>query len=329
MSFVKYLKKVAIAGFSYLPSELKIFIYRCMGAKIGKNVDIGLGAFIIPLENDFKKINIENNVIIEDGVRILSRNLFLGDGTQIKNNTKVSGQSDFTTGKHVYIDQECHFDLRRNITLGNDVVISGGCWFYTHMVFHSILDGAPFSFGPITVEERTYLGANVFVLPDITIGHDVIIGARSVVTKKIDPGTVFVGLPAKEIGKTSQRIRNLGPEEKNAIVKDILLDFMQVYHDKIIPVRPWDNTEMIFLFENHAILFLPKTDLFPDIEKRIKNFKKPGILISFGISEKNKIACDENAISWFDLESRTKSLKGDNSTRVLERFIKNYGINII
>jgi len=146
LSLIEYLKKVMLAGFSYLPSELKIFIYRCVGAKIGKNIELGFGSFILPFDFDFKKINIGNDVIIEDGVHILSKNVFLGNGTQIKNNTKISGQSDFNAGKNVYVDQECHFDLRRDISLGDEVVISGGCWFYTHMVFHSVLEGAPFDF---------------------------------------------------------------------------------------------------------------------------------------------------------------------------------------
>lgn len=300
-----------------------------MGAKIGKNVELGLGSIIIPFDYDFKKIHIENDVIIEDGVQIFSKNLFLGKETQIKNNTKISGQSDFTVGKRVYIDQECHFDLRRNITLGNDVIISGGCWFYTHMVFQSVLDGAPSKFGQITIEERTYLGANVFVLPDITIGHDAIIGARAVVTKNVNSDTVMVGNPAKEIAKTSQRTRKLTTEDKNIIVKDILLDFIHVYHEKITQVKPWDNIEMIFLFQNRAILFLPRIDLFLVIGEKMKKFKKPNILISFGIPEKIKIECDKNAIYWFDLESRTQSLKTNKYSRILERFFENYGINIL
>jgi len=328
LSLFKYIKKVALVSFSYLPSELKIFIYRCMGAKIGTNVEIGLGSYILPYDNDCKKIRIENDVIIEDGVHILSRNLYLGNGTQIKNNTKISGQSDFTSGKNVYIDQDCHFDVRRNISLGNEVVISGGCWFYTHMVFQSVLEGAPFKFGPVIVEERTYFGANGFVLPDITIGHDSIIGARSVVTKNVNTGTVMVGQPAKDIGKTSQRTRQLTPAEKNSIVKDILLDFIQVHREKITSVKPWDTVDMFFIFLNQTILFLPRADQFSVVDEKIKKFNNYGILISFEIPEIIKTDCEKNGIFWFDLASRTKSSKKNKNSLTLERFFKNYGISI-
>lgn len=320
---------VVLTAFSYLPSELKIFMYRGMGAKIGQNVELGFGSFIIPFDNDFKRIHIENNVIIENRVQISSKKLFLGEYTRIKNNTKVSGQSDFTAGKRVYIDQECHFDLRRNIILGNNVVISGGCWFYTHMVFHSVLDGAPSKFGQIIIEEKAYLGANVFVLPDITIGNDAIIGARSVVTKNVNSDTVMVGNPAKEIDKTSHRTRKLTPEDKKIIVKDILMDFSYLYPETITLVKPWDKIEMIFSFQNHAILFQPQIDNFLIIDEKLKKFKKPNILISFNIPKKIKIECDKNMVYWIDLESRTKSSKKNKNSKALERFFENYGINII
>lgn len=328
LSLIKYLNKVALAGFSYLPSELKIFIYRCLGSKIGKNVELGLGSFVVPLGYDFKKIHIGDDVTLGDGVHIFSNNFSLGTGTQIKDNTRISGHHDFTTGKNVYIDQECHFDLRRDISLGSNIGIGGGSWFYTHMVFHQVLDGAPYNFGPIIIEDGTYVGGNVFVLPGVTIGRDATIGARSVVTKNVNSDTIVVGQPAKGIAKTSERTRNLTPEEKNIIVKDILVDFMHVYQENIIPVKSWDNLEMIFLFRNRTVLFLPRPDLFSVIDEKMKKHKKPGILISFGIPEPVKAECEKNSISWFDLESRTRSATMDRHGRILERYFGNHGISI-
>ena len=74
-------------------------------------------------------------------------------------------------------------------------------WIYTHGVWHSILTGSPVKFGPIVIKDRVWIAANVFIMPDITIGEDAIVGARSVVTKNIKPDSVVAGNPAKEIGK--------------------------------------------------------------------------------------------------------------------------------
>lgn len=193
------------------------------------------------------------------------------------------------------------------------------------MVFHSVLEGAPSKLGQITVEERTYLGANAFVLPGITIGHDAIIGARAVITKNVNADTVMVGNPAKEIGKTSQRTSKLLTEDKKKIVKNILLDFIDVHHEKISHIKLWDNSEMTFFYQNQTIAFIPCSDTFTVVDKKKKN---PDILISFNIPEKVRAECDKNAIPWFDLDSGTKSSIMNTYSRSLERFFKNYGIVI-
>lgn len=45
------------------------------------------------------------------------------------------------------------------------------------------------------------IGANVTVLPGVTIGDNAVIGARAVVTKDIPDGAVAVRVPAKMIQK--------------------------------------------------------------------------------------------------------------------------------
>ncbi len=42
-----------------------------------------------------------------------------------------------------------------------------------------------------------WLGANVTVLPGVTIGDDAVVGAGSVVTKDVPARTVAVGSPAR------------------------------------------------------------------------------------------------------------------------------------
>jgi acetyltransferase-like isoleucine patch superfamily enzyme len=54
-------------------------------------------------------------------------------------------------------------------------------------------------FGRITVGSNVFLGAGVLVLPGVTIGDDVVVGARSVVSRDLPPGCVAVGSPASPI----------------------------------------------------------------------------------------------------------------------------------
>lgn len=88
------------------------------------------------------------------------------------------------------------------ITIGNNVRISFDVSFITH-------DGATYVFrkdepdiciyGPITINDNSFIGAKSIILPNVHIGKNVIIGAGSVVTKNIPDDEVWAGVPAKKI----------------------------------------------------------------------------------------------------------------------------------
>lgn len=85
------------------------------------------------------------------------------------------------------------------VTFGNNVFIGPNCGFYTA---HHPLDVATrnkgFEFAyPITVGNNVWIGGNVSVMPGVTIGDNVVIGAGSVVTKDIPSNVVAVGNPCK------------------------------------------------------------------------------------------------------------------------------------
>ena len=61
---------------------------------------------------------------------------------------------------------------------------------------------------PVTVEDNVWLGGDVTILPGVTIGHDSVIGAGSVVTKSIPPGVVAAGNPCRIIRKITENDAN-------------------------------------------------------------------------------------------------------------------------
>jgi acetyltransferase-like isoleucine patch superfamily enzyme len=50
---------------------------------------------------------------------------------------------------------------------------------------------------PITIGEDCWFGGNCIVLPGVSIGKGVVVGAGSVVTKDVPPYHVVVGNPAR------------------------------------------------------------------------------------------------------------------------------------
>ena len=58
--------------------------------------------------------------------------------------------------------------------------------------------GAQFSL-PVVIEDSVWLGANVVVMPGVTIGKNSVIGAGSVVTRDIPANVVAFGTPCRVI----------------------------------------------------------------------------------------------------------------------------------
>lgn len=53
--------------------------------------------------------------------------------------------------------------------------------------------------GNVMIEDEVWLGANVTILPGVTIGRCSIIGAGSVVNRDVESYSVYAGVPAKKL----------------------------------------------------------------------------------------------------------------------------------
>ena len=90
--------------------------------------------------------------------------------------------------------------IGNNVLIGPNVVISSA----THNIDYRIrnkdnhmdIGGAP-----VVIEDNVWIGANVTVMPGVTIGKHSVIAAGSVVTTDIPPDTMAAGVPAKIIKK--------------------------------------------------------------------------------------------------------------------------------
>jgi maltose O-acetyltransferase len=56
---------------------------------------------------------------------------------------------------------------------------------------------------PITIEDDVWIGANVTILPGVTVGRCSIVGAGSLVLQDVEPYCIYAGIPAKKIRELS------------------------------------------------------------------------------------------------------------------------------
>ncbi len=104
-------------------------------------------------------------------------------------------------GKRVFINMGCTFQDWGGITIGDDCLIGHNCTICT--VNH---DKNPDMRGnmvcsPVKIGDKVWIGANVTILPGVSIGDGAIIAAGAVVTRNVDAGTIAAGVPARMINK--------------------------------------------------------------------------------------------------------------------------------
>jgi acetyltransferase-like isoleucine patch superfamily enzyme len=89
------------------------------------------------------------------------------------------------------------------IKIGNHVQITNDVKFFCHGAAWVFREKHPNfdTFGKIEVKNNVYIGNNSLIMPGVTIGNDVIIGAGSVVTKSVQDGLIVAGNPARVIGR--------------------------------------------------------------------------------------------------------------------------------
>lgn len=61
----------------------------------------------------------------------------------------------------------------------------------------------------IFIEDGVWIGANVVILPGVTIGKGSVVAAGSVVTRNVSPGVVVGGVPARVISTLSGKISDI------------------------------------------------------------------------------------------------------------------------
>jgi acetyltransferase-like isoleucine patch superfamily enzyme/dTDP-4-dehydrorhamnose 3,5-epimerase-like enzyme len=102
-------------------------------------------------------------------------------------------ENDVRIGDRVTI--KCGVQLWDGITIEDDVFIGPNVTFTNDPYPRS--RHQPKAFSRTLVKRGASIGANSTLLPGITIGHDALIGAGSVITSNVPPGTIVAGNPAR------------------------------------------------------------------------------------------------------------------------------------
>ncbi|MCH6257869.1 acyltransferase [Puniceicoccaceae bacterium K14] len=129
----------------------------------------------------------------------------MGKGTAMAPNISLRN------GERISIGKECHIGERSSlwagdstgkITIGNNVSLAPEV--YITASDYQFVKGIPFRKQPkrerdVTIGNDVWLGVKVVVTAGVSIGDGCIVGAGAVVTKDLPPNTIAGGVPAKII----------------------------------------------------------------------------------------------------------------------------------
>lgn len=94
------------------------------------------------------------------------------------------------------------------ITIGNNVTISNNVQLLTHdNSIDRISPEVSDILGEVRIGDNCFIGAHSIILPGVTLGKDVIVGAGAVVTKSYPDGSIVAGNPAKLIGNSDDFVK--------------------------------------------------------------------------------------------------------------------------
>ena len=104
-------------------------------------------------------------------------------------------------GKNFYANHNLVILEGNKVKFGDNVFVAPNCAFYTagHPLDYKERNKGLEYAKPIKVGNNVWIGGNVTVLPGVSIGDNVVIGAGSVVTKDIPSNVVAVGNPCRVI----------------------------------------------------------------------------------------------------------------------------------
>lgn len=130
-------------------------------------------------------------------------------GCEIDDESKIGAfveiQKGARIGKRVKVSS--HSFICEGVTIEDEVFIGHGVMFINDKYPRATVESgslqteADWVCVPTLVKKRASIGSNATILCGVTIGEGALIGAGSVVTRDVLPGTVVAGNPAKPISE--------------------------------------------------------------------------------------------------------------------------------
>jgi acetyltransferase-like isoleucine patch superfamily enzyme len=137
------------------------------------------------------------------------QNVEIEKNSMIDDFTFINGGQELKIGKYVHIASFVSITGGGKLHIGDYVVLACGVRIITGTdTYHNgkrmssalPLEERNLLLGESIIERDAFIGTNVIVHPNVTIGEGAVIGSGSLVLKNVEPWSINVGNPSKKIG---------------------------------------------------------------------------------------------------------------------------------
>jgi acetyltransferase-like isoleucine patch superfamily enzyme len=340
--------------FGFLPSFLKVWVYRLKGYKIGQKVSLGFGSVILGKKVTVgdhtsigfltiirgEEITIGSYVNIGSVTFLDTPYMEIGDGSKINEQVFVGGlqfpDSKFVLGRNCQIMQMTFINPARSIVVGDDTGIGGHCLIFGHTSWLSHFEGYAVEFEPIEIGKSVSVAWGVFLLPGTKIGDGAVIGANSMVSRTIPPKCLAIGFPARVVSKYPDFPKEVSESEKVEMLHKIVDEMIEFFQKSRLKCESENDEYLVSRIERKFWALQEKTwrlsvkytELSNEELSTAKN--KPDILLSLrAIPDKLRQQLTQQGVMWIDIENKEQSgLTNDLGDEVV-LFLRRYGVRFI
>ena len=331
-------KQIILIGL--LPSFLKKLYYHLLGYKIGKNVKFGIGSVILGENVNIdantkigfftviraRIVKIERNVTIGALTFMDTERIEIGEDTRIRERVSVGGlatpDSLLKIGKRCIVMQYSFINPTKPVIINDDSGIGGYSLIFTHGSWLSQLEGYPVTFASVTIGKNVWLPWRVFIMPGITIGDNVVVGANSLISTNLPSNCLASGSPIKIIAKNYPR--KISEERKNTIFRDIINDFMSYikYNELSIEENDLNECQKVLLIHNKNKVH--EINIMYEKREKISPKFSDNLLIIYYQDQLSNIKAHKHKMV-LDIKNRNRIGKSEIGETVV-RYLSRYGI---
>jgi acetyltransferase-like isoleucine patch superfamily enzyme len=311
--------KAIVFGLVFIapPFLKKVLLKWFCKAKFGKQSHIGWFSAMVG-----ERIRMDEFSVVRPFTLInLDGEIMMGAYSEISSFCLVYGSSSLRVGDGSYIGPQSLINVEDEVVIGRESAIGARGMVFTHGSFLPYTEGYFIKLNGVTLGDRVWCAAGVFLSPGVEVGSNSFVNSGSVVTHSIPEGSVAEGNPAKVIYPMNKVKREMTLKHVDLALERILKEFSEVclQREYKIEIKEAKRDRLIFAWRGrqYCICIIPSTAQ-PDEYAASPNFDKRICLVNSSVWKPAR------ADIIFDLQLMQTVFKQDRIQEALRVFTLRY-----